>query len=89
MPFLRSGFLSVEPMLQAVDLGPWLDELEWVIAGSESGHGARPCNLDWVRNMRDQCVAAGVAFFWKQHVERAKKTETPELDGKQWVEYPR
>jgi protein gp37 len=40
--------------------------LKWIITGGESGHGARPCNPDWVRSVRDQCQAAGVAFHHKQ-----------------------
>ena len=63
--------------------------LDWVVVGSESGPGARPCDLDWVRSIRDQCAAAGVAFFWKQHADHGRKISTPELDGKRWVEYPR
>jgi protein gp37 len=62
--------------------------LDWIIAGSESGPNARPCNLDWVRSIRDQCQAAGVAFFWKQHVENNLKISTPVLDGRTWTEFP-
>ncbi len=62
--------------------------VHWVITGSESGHGARPCELDWVRGLRDQCQPAGVAFFWKQHVAGGIKVGTPELDGRRWVEVP-
>ena len=40
--------------------------VDWVIAGGESGPGARPMRPDWVRSLRDQCVAAGVPFFFKQ-----------------------
>ena len=40
--------------------------VDWVIVGGESGHGARPMHPDWARSLRDQCVAAGVAFFFKQ-----------------------
>lgn len=40
--------------------------IDWVIAGGESGHGARPMHPDWVRSLRDQCRAAGVPFFFKQ-----------------------
>lgn len=40
--------------------------LDWVIVGGESGHGARPMHLDWVRSLRDQCAAAGVPFLFKQ-----------------------
>ena len=41
-------------------------KVDWVIAGGESGHGARPMHPDWVRSLRDQCEAAGVAFLMKQ-----------------------
>lgn len=41
-------------------------KIDWVIAGGESGHGARPAHPDWYRTVRDQCVAAGVPFFFKQ-----------------------
>jgi protein gp37 len=40
--------------------------LHWVIVGGESGKGARPMHPDWARSIRDQCVAAGVPFFFKQ-----------------------
>lgn len=43
--------------------------LHWVIVGGESGHGARPMNSQWARDIRDQCVAAGVPYFFKQHGE--------------------
>lgn len=43
-----------------------LPSLDWVIAGGESGPGARPMHVDWVRGIRDQCAAAGTAFFFKQ-----------------------
>ena len=59
-------FLSCEPLLGPVDLSPWLDGLDWVIAGGESGPSARPTRLEWVRGLRDQCKAAGVAFHFKQ-----------------------
>ena len=58
-------FLSLEPLL-----GPLpslnLDGIDWVIVGGESGPGARPMHPDWVREIRDRCVDAGVAFFFKQ-----------------------
>ena len=59
-------FLSIEPMLGPVDLAPWIKRLQWVIVGGESGPGARPMHPDWVRSLRDQCVASGVPFFFKQ-----------------------
>ncbi|MEO5605590.1 MAG: DUF5131 family protein [Novosphingobium sp.] len=45
--------------------------LDWVIAGGESGPGARPMHPDWARSLRDQCAAAGVAFHHKQNGEFA------------------
>lgn len=48
-------------------------QLDWVIVGGESGDGARPMHPDWVRSLRDQCAAAGVAFFFKQWGEFAPR----------------
>lgn len=68
----RVRFLSMEPLLGPVVLKPeWRALLEWVIVGGESGPGARPMHPDWVRSIRDQCAAAGVAFFFKQWGEWA------------------
>lgn len=66
-------------------------KVDWVICGSESGPRARrdPAMLDWVRSLRDQCVAADVPFFWKQDAERGHKIPTPILDGRSWVELPK
>jgi len=58
-------FLSMEPLLE--DLGPLdLTGIHWVIAGGESGPKARPTHPEWVRSVRDQCIAAKVPFFFKQ-----------------------
>lgn len=57
-------FLSCEPLLGELDLD--LAEIHWVIAGGESGPGARPMDPDWVRRVRDQCALEGVPFFFKQ-----------------------
>lgn len=58
-------FLSLEPLLGPL---PSLDltGIDWVIAGGESGPGARPMHPNWVRSIRDQCLKAGIAFFFKQ-----------------------
>lgn len=63
--------LSVEPLLNEVDLSPWLDQIQWVIVGGESGHGARQMKVEWVRNLRDQCRKHDVPFFFKQWGEWA------------------
>jgi len=58
-------FLSIEPLLE--DLGELdLKGIDWVIVGGESGKNARPMNIDWVRNIKDQCQAQNVPFFMKQ-----------------------
>jgi hypothetical protein len=63
-------FLSMEPLLGAVQLlEAALAGLDWVIVGGESGPLARPMHPAWPRSLRDQCQAAGVAFFFKQHGE--------------------
>ena len=78
-------WISVEPMLSALDLRPYLwpeaDNTEktwpddnrarigWIVAGGESGPGARPMHPDWIRSLQDQCVVAGVPFLLKQHGE--------------------
>jgi len=59
--------LSIEPLLAPLPtLGEYLDGISWVIVGGESGHGARPMHLDWVREIRDICINQGVAFHFKQ-----------------------
>jgi len=62
--------------------------LDWVIVGGESGPGARPMHPDWARSVRDQCVAAGVPFFFKQWGGVRKKETGRVLDGRTWEEMP-
>ena len=85
-------FVSAEPLLERVDLTPWLEQgmLQWVIVGGESGPGARPMDLDWVRDLRDQTCKAGVAFFLKQlgGVRNKRGGDAAILDGRQWREMP-
>jgi protein gp37 len=81
-------FLSIEPLLE--DVGKLdLRGIHQVIAGAESGPGARPMHEDWVRSIRDQAKASGCAFFYKQKLnERGKKVSLPMLDGERWAETP-
>ena len=81
-------FLSVEPLLKPVDLSGYLDAVQWVIAGGESGPRARPMESEWVRSVRDDCLAAGVPFFFKQWGGRTPKSGGRELDGRTWDEMP-
>lgn len=80
-------FLSLEPLL-----GPLHDidltGIHWVIVGGESGPGARAMDLEWATGLRDQCVRAGVPFFFKQWGGVNKKRTGRVLEGRTWDEMP-
>lgn len=84
----RIKFLSLEPLL-----GPLsnldLRGIDWLIVGGESGPGARPMKPAWVTEIRDQCQASGVPFFFKQWGGVRKTRRGRELDGRTWDEMPR
>jgi protein gp37 len=80
-------FLSLEPLLGPL-YGLNLKGIDWAIAGGESGPGARPMPIDWVRSIRDQCVAAKVAFHFKQWGGVNKKRTGRVLDGRTWDQLP-
>ena len=81
-------FLSLEPLL-----GPLgrldLTGIDWVIVGGESGPRARGMHPDWVREIRDQCLHQGVAFFFKQWGGARPKAGGRALDDHEWNEFPR
>jgi len=80
-------FLSVEPLLE--HLGAInLKGINWVIVGGESGPGARPMDAAWVRSLRAQCRAVGVAFFFKQWGGVRKSETGRSLDGRTYSEFP-
>ena len=83
----RVKFLSLEPLLGPL---PALDltNIDWVILGGESGPGARPLNVAWVTQVRDQCLAAGVPFFFKQWGGVRKKQMGRLLEDRTWDEMP-
>jgi protein gp37 len=83
----RIRFLSVEPLLGPIPRLP-LKGIHWVIVGGESGPGARPMKAEWARQIRDQCVARGVPFFFKQWGGTNKKRTGRVLDGRTWDEMP-
>ena len=81
-------FLSCEPLLGS--LGKLdLKGIDWVIAGGESGPGARPVDPEWVEEIRDQCLKAIVPFFFKQWGGFNKKKAGRLLDGKVWDQMPK
>ncbi len=72
LPYLREAaaahrFLSLEPLIGPIEtrLGR-LEKIDWLIVGGESGPGARPCEVEWIRSIVDQCRAAGVPCMVKQ-----------------------
>ena len=80
-------FLSLEPLLEPLaqlDLAA----IDWVIVGGESGPGARPIQEAWVEDIRDQCIAGKIAFFFKQWGGRTPKEKGRMLDGKTYDEKP-
>ncbi len=87
-------FLSVEPLL--ADIGNIdLKGIHWVIVGGESGSKARAMKPDWIENIRLQCEAQGVAFFFKQWggwgadgKRRAKRKNGREYNGRTWDGMP-
>jgi protein gp37 len=77
-PAVAVRWISAEPLLGPLDLQRfqehlppavhfgWLDGIDWLVCGGESGANARPMHPNWARSLRDQCQAAGVKFFFKQ-----------------------
>lgn len=81
-------FLSLEPLL-----GPLsnlnLSGINWVIVGGESGPGARPMLKEWVIEIKNQCEAANISFFFKQWGGVNKKRTGRELEGRVWDSIPK
>ena len=83
----RIKFISIEPLLRPIaDLD--LTGIDWVIVGGESGPGARPMKKEWVTDIRDKCLKAGVPFFFKQWGGVNKKKTGRLLDGRTWDQMP-
>ena len=86
--FIR--WISVEPILSNLTLN--LDDIDWVVVGGESGKNARDCELNWIQNVVDQCVAAKVPVFVKQLGQQAyleaKRYKTSSLKNGNENEFP-
>ena len=83
----RTKFLSLEPLLGPLnDLD--LNGIDWVIVGGESGPKARPMELSWVTDLRDQALRAEVPFFFKQWGGKNKKKAGRLLEGSTWNQMP-
>jgi protein gp37 len=80
-------FISAEPLIGPLE-GIDLTDIQWLIAGGESGQTSRPIDPNWVRDLRDQCGTNGTAFFFKQWGGRTPKAGGRHLDGRTWDEMP-
>ncbi|MGO9118308.1 MAG: DUF5131 family protein [Desulfomonilaceae bacterium] len=80
-------FVSFEPLLSSIpDIN--FQSIHWAIVGGESGPKARPMDLDWVRDIRDQCVKAKIPFFFKQVGGKGRDKGGRLLDGQEFNEFP-
>jgi protein gp37 len=80
-------FLLIEPLIAPVGKLD-LKGIDWIIVGGESGPGARSMDPNWVINIRNQCIKAKVAFFFKQWGGRSPKAGGRLLEGREWNEFP-
>jgi protein gp37 len=80
-------FISFEPLLGPIP-NVNLNGIDWVIVGGESGPNARPMLTEWATDIRDQCLAADVPFFFKQWGGTNKKKNGRTLDGQTWNQIP-
>ena len=78
--------VSAEPLLGPIDIGT--AKPDWLTVGGESGPQHRHTNPDWVRSLRDQCAANGVAFHFKQWGGVRPKSNGCELDGREYKDFP-
>jgi len=92
-------WVSYEPALDFVDFSPFLyysdnienrtQKISLIVMGAESGHGARPMNIEWARSVRDQCIEVAIPFYYKQgDGDDGQWTHMPVLDGKIWNQIP-
>jgi len=80
-------FLSLEPLLNHLGVIN-LKGINWVIVGGESGPRARPMQLEWAINIRDQCLSKNIPYFFKQWGGFNKKASGRCLEGREWNELP-
>lgn len=80
-------FISFEPLLESLGILD-LHKIHWAIVGGESGPHHRPFDLEWARQIRDNCRRSGTAFFFKQVGGRTSKSGGRILDGQTYDEIP-
>lgn len=84
-------FVWMQPLLERVDVSPYIDGLDWIIAGGEFDRDARyrPMHLDWARAVRDLCVARQVPFFFTHRACTVRNDSMSYLDNALWRQLPR
>ena len=84
-----SRWVSAEPLLGGIYLVEWLRDgtLDWVVCGGESGKDRRPLELNWIRELRDECQQYETSFYYKQGSSFYPGKDR-ELDGRTWDEFP-
>lgn len=80
-------FLSCEPLLGSLKVCDF-SGIQWIVAGGESGPNSRDIDIDWVREIRDQCVSKAIPFFFKQWGGWNKKKNGREIDGEIFMQMP-
>lgn len=86
-----AAFLLAQAINEGKATGPTRPKIDWVIAGGESGTGARPMHIDWARGLRDQCATSGTPFFFKQYAGESRQAIQAKgrlLDGVSHNEVP-
>jgi len=83
----KTKFISFEPLLSEISYFP-VQNIDWVIVGGESGPKSREMKKEWVYEIRNQCLDAGISFFFKQWGGINKKKNGRKLEGKIWDEMP-
>ena len=83
----KTKFISFEPLISSPG-SPDLEGIDWVIVGGESGPGARPMELEWVREIKSRSQDLGIPFFFKQWGGFFKKRNGRVLEGRTWNERP-
>lgn len=81
-------FVSAEPLLGPLPNLSRFPIIDWIIAGGESGLGCRPAELDWFRDIRDQCITFSMAFWYKQFGGAGATKGGKLLDGREWNQLP-
>ena len=84
-------FLSIEPQIAQIDLGPWFPKLDWIIQGGESGRAPRTFDVAWARQLRDSCRQYKIPYFLKQlganPVESGARLRLRDSHGGDWDEW--